>query len=356
MLSMRKEPNNLQITYYVKGQVRAEPVYYTENVCERNIIPHTNNGDYIDKNIFMHGRKPFSQEIIDIVYQIILHGKRPEELTINPRYVQHIQDCYDQAMKCMTERIMTEFIAEPDHQFYPAPIILPDQRNYIKLSGCAGSGKSMWTAKFCESYHWTFPTNMIYMFSAKPVDKCIDQLPFVTRVPQSEWSKFCNTGKGKKKKKSKKRKHNDSEDIEHTDDEEEPEEDKTIVEDRVAKSLIIFDDIDHVPEDYKKLVFEFKEYVVKNCRYVGTDVILCDHMITEGQKTRIDLNECTALVVFPFKNMAYHIDRVLETYFKIRNVDARHRISRSKEWWIMICKCINPHIIVSEKKMYVLKY
>jgi hypothetical protein len=118
--------------------------------------------------------------------------------------------------------------------------------------------------------------------------------------------------------------------------------------------LFIFDDIDKIsPEKLRKAINDFKDYVMQLGRSENVNLILCDHMLTKYQKTREDLNECTAVVIFPRTNTK-QIRRYLGDDYLGFDKEQLEEILSDKNRWVMVYTQ-HPQVAVTEKKVWILK-
>ena len=285
------------------------------------------------------------------------------------------------------ENEMHNFYAPANHTLYPYPTNREDQREYQIISGASGKGKTYYAGRYVEGYNKQYPNRKIYVIASKPQqnDKVFSALTdIVTSVPQDKWwDTFVVGGKPgvkkppvkkrkiqKKKRTMKKRKKNEDEDSqadegsdeekedekeEEEEDEEEEEEEKpadSLVFSPIFKNcLVVFDDLEGVPDDLHKLAGKLKDYIVSTCREKKVDVIECNHMLLNYQKSRVALNEASAIVIFPpCKNT---LRRYLEVYLEESGENIK-KIMKEKTRWIAIHKT-NPATIVTSEKIYILK-
>ena len=119
-------------------------------------------------------------------------------------------------------------------------------------------------------------------------------------------------------------------------------------------SLFIFDDIDKIsPNKLQKAVNNFKDYVSQLGRSENVNLILCDHMLNNYQKTRNDLNECTAVVIFPRTNPR-HIKRYLGEDYVGFDKHQMQEIMSEKNRWVMVYTQ-HPQAAVTENKVWIIK-
>jgi hypothetical protein len=331
-----------------------ENVYVTgDEISDEDdiVIPDSNIIKYLDLKIFNDGRYPIREGMIDQIKSCIIKNNPPDSSRTNPMLMFY----YEKAMENILTNKSKFFYAEPNYRFYPAPTIVTDQRDYIIASGPAGSGKSRFAADAAQGYFFTYSKEKrkIYLISAKPKDEALDSLDYVIRLTpeQMEWFMFEKKKDkveeaeevdedGKKKKKRKKLLY----------DEDDVDKDTFKGIEEYAKSLFIFDDIEHYPESLMKDVIRFKKYLVQVGRSSGIDIIYCNHVLRNGQSTRTDLAECSAVVLFPKANTMYHMSSYLKDYLSLDNASIEF-ITNIKEHWCMIY-LNHPMVGVTEQMVF----
>lgn len=246
---------------------------------------------------------------------------------------------------------VTDFEVDDGEKLQICPSDIKDQKDYVIISGKSGCGKTTAAAKYIDSYHLMFPSNKVILFSVKEEDKNIDHLSYVTRVKMNEIEKFIGKEDKKETPKKKKAKKPDEEDeADNKQDEEEEKERKRKSVDELKNSLILFDDIEQSGE-YKKRLYSFKDYVVQIGRSYNINVIWCCHLHLQGNNTREDLNEATALVFFPKSANAHHYTRHLEEYVGLKSRDIRRILEKDNDW--VMVQLHHPVSVVTEKEIWI---
>lgn len=68
----------------------------------------------------------------------------------------------------------------------------------------------------------------------------------------------------------------------------------------LANSMVIFDDIDHVPSEYVKAVYKLRDTILEIGRHYHIWLCVTSHVFLGGkEKTSVLRRECSKLVVFP---------------------------------------------------------
>src|SRR5579859_1245402 len=145
---------------------------------------------------------------------------------------------------------------------FPLPSSKPEQ---CYAAGPNGSGKSYYISKYMTLWRQIFPDHPIWVISDLKEDPVIDKVKGVQRIPLNESI---------------------------IDDPLKPEEFKD--------SLVVFDDIDSIADkDIAKAVNTLKDSLLKTSRHHNAYVLVTNHMICDYGKTRIIINECRNITVFP---------------------------------------------------------
>jgi len=203
---------------------------------------------------------------------------------------------------------------------WPTPSCTPNQRDSILVAGPSGSGKTTYVVNYTASYKRLYPLRKILYFSAKDKDIAVDSSPWITRVPRKDWPIYIG-----EKKETKKRKRGETEDskIEFP------------VISSMSKTLFVFDDDDEDPrgDDLRA----FRLYLIKLGRSENIDVLTCSHLVSNFNKTREELNECTCIVVFPWTGVHNHMVRFFSKYLTLTDTQINKLTDRNH-------KCVALHL------------
>lgn len=198
---------------------------------------------------------------------------------------------------------------------------LPDpntERQILYITGCSGSGKSTYTARYTKLYKLQFKKNPVYVFSALKDDESLD----VVQPKRFKISK------------------------------------ETLLDDRIqpedlANSLVIFDDIDVINEkELKDEVYNILNQILETGRHFKISCIITNHLPSNGTYTRRILNECHSVTYFPHsgnngKIKKFLIDQIgLDKQAYINNKKAKSR-------WATIFKNY-PMVNMTEKEIHIL--
>ena len=144
---------------------------------------------------------------------------------------------------------------------------MPDttrEREILYITGCSGSGKSTYTRKFIEQLKKAKKDIPIYLFSALPDDESLDSVkPLRIQL------------------------------------------DESLIEDPIdikefADSVVLFDDIDVIPDKkIREAVYEIMNMGLEIGRHYKINMVITNHLPTNGRDTRRILNEASSFTYFP---------------------------------------------------------
>jgi len=356
---------------------KPQPIYLIDKYHPDLLILKRNNlTSYINPETFKNGklRYPVGQSVINGIYQAISSG-----IILNASKCEPIMyNYYTMIMNEIVEMLPSRYIAEKNHRFFACPTKRRNQRDFVIASGPSGVGKSWFAADYCTTYNWMYPDRKIYLLSAKEYDEAFDTLKCVERVPQKDWKKFMGDFKINEAAEMVIDKKAPTKRVHYTDDDDDGDEaiettdadlEKEIAaaealekEEKVSEipkkvdfknSLFVFDDIEHItPDEAKKLLQKFKAYIMQVGRSSQIDIVLCNHMQMNYKETRDELNECTAVVMFPKSATIYHMQRYLKTHLGLDAVQV-NRIINSHYRWVMLYKQ-HPLTAVTDSEIFII--
>lgn len=216
-------------------------------------------------------------------------------------------------------------LSKVDGQFQVMPI--KGKRSVIMVTGPSGSGKSYFVASYAKEYEKMNPDAPIFLFSEKPEDAVLDQIPNLIRVPIDE--KLID-------KKIDMKKFEEMED---------------------PTMLIIFDDIDSLEKKEKKAIYEMIRKYLNIGRKYNISIIVTNHSPSLGpaerEANRTLLNESHYYVCFP-RSYDGSVEYVLDKYCGMGKHEL-NKVPSCKSRWMAIKKQA-PRIIITEKEMYPIIY
>jgi hypothetical protein len=239
---------------------------------------------------------------------------------VNKRDPRKNRDLYCENDKNQIKNYLEEIELDDEDEYIQQMPNKKTERSILYITGSSGSGKSYYTKEYIKKYHLLFPKNSIYLFSALDDDSTLDSIKFLKRVKLND--KFLNTSFS-------------IEDFENM--------------------LIVYDDIDTITNKLIKLKLnEIKEMILQTGRHTRTSFIYTSHIASKGNETKMILNECHSITIFP-NNMGKRTSQyLLEGMFgmdkyqikKIRQIGTKSR-------WVSILKTF-PLIVLYDKGAYIL--
>ena len=215
-----------------------------------------------------------------------------------------------------------------DHEFkiydsgtlQPLPRFNKTERIYI--TGQTECGKSYFIKQFLKQFRKVYKKEEdkpIYIFSDVEEDEEIDAIPNITRFALDE----------------------------------ELEEKDTIDPRNFADSICVFDDIDSIQnKKIYKLICNFRDALLRRGRHENISVIITNHLSTDFRNTRIILNECNSIVIFPHSGSTHGMKYLLTKYVGLDKNGIKKVLSLPSRW-VLIHKN-SPQYIMYEKGVYII--
>lgn len=254
--------------------------------------------------------KGFKQIEIGRIHEAIKKGYASPEILADPR----LSKIYNTTNAELLEKQGRE-IRISSGKFSPLPMNVEGQRQVIQLGAPSGAGKSFLAAQYAKNYHTLWPDRPILLFSRKNEDKAFDKLDYVKRV-----------------------------DLESLID-------NRMEPDELAKSCLIFDDIETLDEPYKTVVYQLKDDMLNIGRSYEIVMLLCTHITMAGNKTKQDNNESTDTVLFKHGN-SHHNRRMLKEYIGLDNKTIEKILAAPSRWMWVHKHC--PMYVLTENEVFLL--
>lgn len=211
---------------------------------------------------------------------------------------------YEELQEKMGQRIKKEFELSSGI-IIPIPDIESER---IYIAGKSGSGKSFLTALYAREYHEMFPKRKIYIFTKHQKEKAYKNIPHIEITCEDEMVR---------------------EEIKVTD---------------FAKSLVIFDDCDHIQD--KKISMNIKRFnndLITTGRKYNIHTITLQHQLMDYKETRNLLNEANKVIFFNSASN-YHVTRYLKVYVGLDPQQIK-KITGLKSRWTMISLSIPTYVL-----------
>jgi hypothetical protein len=202
----------------------------------------------------------------------------------------------------------------------PLPRFKQTERIYI--TGQTECGKSYFIKQFLKQYRKVYKSaeeKPIFLFSDVDEDEEIDAIPGLTRF--------------------------------HLD--EELAEKDNINPRNFKDSICVFDDIDSIQNKrIFKLICNFRDALLRRGRHENISTIITNHLSTDFRNTRIVLNECNSIVIFPHSGSTHGMKYLLQKYVGLdkKGID---KVLKLPSRWVLIHKN-TPQYVMYEKGVYII--
>ena len=224
-------------------------------------------------------------------------------------------DLYTAALEAFTKINDKELLLPDDGCLRPLPDSV--RRECIYITGPSGSGKSTWAAQYCAMFRKMVPDIRIYVFSRLKEDGVLDVLKPVRVVLDDEFLQS---------------------------DPYEPV--------HFENSIVLFDDIDTLTDERVcKKVSKLRSDILETGRHQNVWCLTTGHMISNRERTRVVLNECTKVTVFPKSGSTYHIRRLLKEYFGFDKKQIDKTLGLPSRW-VTITRTA-PQLVIHEKGCFI---
>lgn len=298
-------------------------------------------------------RKRYDPHVLETVVKAVRRGKPPTERSlITP---------YQTIMEILSDRVGKEYHTN-EGVLTQTPNTRLD-RECLYVAGPSGSGKSVYTRSYVKNYLERFPGRPVYVFSRVAGDKSLlEDLPEEDN-DESTYSSDSESSEGSF--------FDEQSDLDTDEDDEEEEDDdpafdygagsdnseikyvridESLVEDPIDpeelnKTLVIFDDIDTIPDkDQREYVTQLRNDLLETGRHVKCTMVNTSHHLTDYKRTRTLLNESTSVTFYPRMGGCSQIKRYLSVYAgmtrqqidRILNLPSRWvTISRTAPMWVL---------------------
>jgi len=215
------------------------------------------------------------------------------------------------------EKADKSIILPSDSSFQLIPSNDPNKRQVYYIAGASGSGKSYIARGLAEYYKKFFPDREIYLISKLDYDETLDSMKI-----------------GKPKRINV----------------------QTLIDDPIdmkelTDSLIIFDDYDCFEGNTGKIVQQLIDDIAITGRHTNTSMLCLTHYISNYKKTRLLLNECQYMVLYPQATSYHQLCYLLKNHIGLSKQDCLELKKLGR--WICIAKNY-PQYLISEHSAKIL--
>lgn len=191
-------------------------------------------------------------------------------------------------------------------------------RKVFYIAGMSGSGKSTFASKLIDDYIKQYPRGRLWLFSNKDADPALDKHKKLVRIQLDESLV-----------------------------------DEPLNLEELRNSLIIYDDVEFTKNKALDRELErVRDLILQQGRSFGIQMIYIVHQLSNYKSSRIILNECHSITVFPSHVNRNQLDRVLTLYFGLSKEDI-DRIEDMKSRAVTINKF--PKCVIGEKEIFLTK-
>ena len=310
-LSKSKKDNSIALAIVDGGKQDGDIIYFNEDNNKANL--HIENlFDYVKESDIKKHKKYMKNEELLKIQRAFENDSDIDEDDLKEIYDKIKDDVYDNAKKS---------IKIHDGVLRPLPLIPTgkneNQIDTIFISGKNGSGKSYLIARYVELYLKMYPTQKVYLFSAKKEDKSYEGLKIKKIKITDDLLGYTDYVKDFK------------------------------------DSLVIFDDTESIHDkEINKIVRDIRNEMLECSRDQNTFIIVVDHMSLNYRNTRNLPNECTKVVFYP-NSGRYQITRYLKQYAGIEPQTIKKIMSTSSRWVMLNTNTI-PNTIITEHEIFII--
>ena len=283
-LTFTETPSNQPLAFISGGKHDGKVLFFDDNAtAASSSLPQ----DDFDFSPYLKAYKPRERVLINArLNKALLLGKEPEEDIV------HI---FNKAKAGSALGSKLELSDGGSMQVIPMTNI---PRTVAYSFGQSGSGKTSWTYNYAKQYKKLHPKHPIYLFSHLESDDTLDKLkPTLKRVMINDT--FADSG------------------LKAVD---------------FADSLCIFDDIDALPADLKRPVYQHLDDILQVGWHFKTSVCITAHLGSNYKDSRMILNKCHYITCFQGGSSPKAIKYVLETYGGLDKKDVSKLLKLPSRW------------------------
>lgn len=121
----------------------------------------------------------------------------------------------------------------------------------------------------------------------------------------------------------------------------------------LRNSIVIFDDVDQIHDkNISKKIYDTINEILCNGAHFDIHVIVTNHLCSDYRNTRIILNECSSITMFPKSGSSHQIEYTLKNYFGLSKCQI-DKICSLRSRWVTIFKHY-PQCVLYSHGVYLL--
>ena len=193
------------------------------------------------------------------------------------------------------------------------------EREVMYVSGISGAGKSYYCRQYIEKFRKKYPKRDVFVFSSLGECKTLDKLKYLKRIKILD-PEFMS---------------------------------RTLTAKDFKQSLVLFDDIDVISNrKIEQQVYEIMNSILQIGRHHQVTALVTSHSATNGNDTKIILNESTAITLFPKAAGNKGLLYIADQYLGLDTKEAK-QLKKIEGRFVTIVRS-HPRCIFSLKKAYMI--
>ena len=214
-------------------------------------------------------------------------------------------------------RRRTAFSLPKGSKFEVIPNTDEHKRDVYYIAGASGSGKSYFVKGLIEKYRKLYPAREVYLCSQLEEDETLDSMrPKIKRISPASFLE------------------------------------SPPVLDEFKDCMMCFDDFDSLPKAELQAVWNCINLIAIQGRHTHTSLAVISHYLSNYKSTKLILNECTQLVVYPQATSNHELRYLLKKKMGLEEEEIRGLKKKGSRW---ICfSCMYPQYMITENQVEVL--
>lgn len=214
-------------------------------------------------------------------------------------------------------RRRTAFSLPKGSKFEVIPNTDENKRDVYYIAGASGSGKSYFVKGLIEKYRKLYPDREVYLCSQLEEDETLDSMrPKIKRISPASFLE------------------------------------SPPVLDEFKDCMMCFDDFDSLPKAELQAIWNCINLIAIQGRHTRTTLAVISHYLSNYKMTKLIINECTQLVVYPQATSNHELRYLLKKKMGLDEEEIRGLKKKGSRW---ICfACMYPQYMIAENQVEVL--